>query len=55
MIWIVGGLSLREAEREPRLAFLRETAVWVLGFGETRAFTTPRIDYSNYLNRFVVH
>jgi ATP-dependent helicase/nuclease subunit B len=43
---------LREAEREPRLAFLRETAVWVLGFGETRAFTTQELTILNYLNRY---
>ncbi len=43
---------LRETDREPRLAFLRETAVWVLGFGETRAFTTQELAILTCLNRY---
>lgn len=42
---------LRNFNKEPRLAFLKETAVWVLGFGETRAFTAQEQEILGQLER----
>lgn len=41
---------LDNALAEPRLSFLKDTAVWVLGFGETRAFTTQELSVLKLLN-----
>ncbi len=43
---------LRQAAAEPRLSFLKDTAVWVLGFGETRAFTAQELSVLELLNKY---
>ena len=42
---------LAKTPTEPRLSFLKDTAVWVLGFGETRAFTTQELSVLKLLNQ----